>query len=72
MPNSTRDLLAHLAISLKDVAKAIGVSHETVRGWSSGRSEPTPKNREKLLSFVEQHNTRLGDLARGFKHDRPD
>ena len=72
MPSPTRDLLAHLAISLKDVAEAIGVSQETVRGWSCGRSEPTPQNREKLLTYVEQHKTRLGELAQELRRDRPD
>jgi len=63
VPDTVRDLLAHLAISLKDIAKAIDVSHETVRGWSYGRSDPAPENRAKLLAFVRQHRETLAKLA---------
>lgn len=72
MPSSIRDLLARLAISRKEVAKAVGVSHDTVRGWASGRSEPTGENREKLLTFVEHHRALLGELAKDLRRERPD
>lgn len=59
----TQDLLKLLSVSLKEVAEAIGVSHETIRGWSYGRSDPTPENRARLLAFVEEHRERLARAA---------
>ena len=60
----TQDLIALLSISQKEVAEAIGVSHETIRGWSYGRSDPSPENRALLVAFVREHLARLERAAR--------
>lgn len=67
----TQQLLAQLAISLKEVAEAIGVSYETVRGWSYGRSDPTAENRAKLVAFANEHRKRLNKLARDLECSGP-
>lgn len=61
--NDTQHLLKLLAISLREVAEAIDVSYDTIRGWSYGRSAPSPENREKLLAFVREHARRLNAAA---------
>jgi DNA-binding transcriptional regulator YiaG len=61
--DATQHLLKLLAISLREVAEAIDVSHDTIRGWSYGRSAPSPENREKLLNFVREHAQRLDAAA---------
>jgi transcriptional regulator with XRE-family HTH domain len=34
------------------VAEAIGVSPETLKGWTEGNGEPTRKQAEKILEFL--------------------
>lgn len=38
-------------LSLRDVAKALGVSHPTVYGWEIGRCNPSEANAAKLRAL---------------------
>lgn len=58
-----QELLKLVSISQKQLAAELGVPYDTVRGWSSGRADPTPENREKLVAFVREHAGRLKEAA---------
>ena len=45
------------------IAKEVGVGYDTVKGWSSGRAEPSPDNRAALAAFMRTHAARLVKLA---------
>jgi DNA-binding XRE family transcriptional regulator len=36
------------------VAKAIGVSPETLIGWTEGKGEPTSEQADKILAFLKK------------------
>jgi transcriptional regulator with XRE-family HTH domain len=38
------------------VAEAIGVSPETLTGWTEGKGEPTSEQAEKILEFLRKQN----------------
>ena len=63
MGEQTVRLFRLLRPPLVEVAKTLGVGYDTVRGWSSGRADPTPQNREALASFVRQHAEELRRFA---------
>ncbi len=62
-----QELLKLVSISQKQLASELGVPYDTVRGWSSGRADPTPENREKLVAFVREHAGRLKEAAEGLE-----
>jgi transcriptional regulator with XRE-family HTH domain len=64
MGEEIRNALRLLCPSLLDVATALGVSHDTARGWSSGRTNPSPENRAALAAYARQRADELHKLAR--------
>jgi DNA-binding transcriptional regulator YiaG len=53
------DLLAAARLGWKEIAEALGVSHDTVRSWASGRREPSSKEQRRLAKLLRQHAHRL-------------
>jgi transcriptional regulator with XRE-family HTH domain len=51
-----RDIITQNA---SKVAEAIGVSPETLMGWTEGDGEPTSEQAEKILKFLRQ-DTKAG------------
>jgi DNA-binding transcriptional regulator YiaG len=39
---------------ISKVAEAIGVSSQTLTGWTEGNGEPTSEQAEKILEFLEE------------------
>ena len=52
-----------LTPSLPVIAEALGVSHDTVKSWSSGRIEPSPENQQALAAFMRSHGEKLIEAA---------
>ena len=50
--------------SAAEMAKAIGVSEDTVYNWEKGKYAPTAKNMQKILDFFASKNfpIALGDI----------
>lgn len=63
MGEEIRSALRLLCPSLLDVANALGVSHDTARGWSAGRTNPSPENRTALAAYARQRARELERLA---------
>jgi hypothetical protein len=63
MSERTKRVVQGLCVSLKDVAHAIGVSHDTLKGWSSGRTDPSPANRTALAAYMQDHAKAVERLA---------
>ena len=42
--------------SVVDMAKAVGVTEDTVYNWEKGKYSPTAKNMQKILAFFESKN----------------
>jgi DNA-binding XRE family transcriptional regulator len=63
MSERTKRVVQGLCVSLKDVAHAIGVSHDTLKGWSSGRTDPSPTNRSALADYMRDHAKTVERLA---------
>lgn len=59
MGRPVRDCMRLINLSLPRLAKALGVSHDTVKGWSAGRTFPAPANRAALATFMRKHAERL-------------
>lgn len=52
-------VLRILCLSLQDLADELGLSYDTVRGWSARKTEPSPENRAALAAFIRRHAKRL-------------
>lgn len=63
MGESTEQALRLLHLPFAEIAAAIGVGYDTVKGWSSGRADPTPENRAALAAFMRGHAGRLERAA---------
>lgn len=63
MGEQTERLFRLLRPPLSEVATTLGVGYDTVRGWSSGRADPTPDNRRALAAFVREHAEELQRVA---------
>lgn len=50
--------------SAEEMAKAIGVSEDTIYNWEKGKYAPTAKNMQKVLDFFASKNfpVTLGDI----------
>ena len=59
MGTQIREYLKMLTPSLAVIAKGIGVSHDTVKGWSAARTDPSPENTAALATFMRQHAKKL-------------
>ena len=46
-----RDIITHNAAK---VAEALGISPQTLMGWTEGKGEPTAEQAEKILEFIKQ------------------
>lgn len=57
-------VLKAVCLPMNELAGRLGVGYDTVKGWSSGRADPSPENRAALATFLEEHAGRLQDLAR--------
>ena len=56
-------LVRALCLPQAQLSEELGVPYDTVRGWSSGRADPSPENRAALASFMRTHAARLVKLA---------
>jgi len=63
MGDETKRLLAILSPPFRRIADAVGVSYDTVKGWSAGRTSPSPENRQALAKFAREHAAELTRLA---------
>ena len=63
MGTQIRDCLRLINYSLSQLAAALGVSHDTAKGWSAGRTFPSPENRTALAKFMRQHAKKLAAAA---------
>ncbi|HXM04636.1 MAG TPA: helix-turn-helix transcriptional regulator [Chthoniobacterales bacterium] len=48
-----RDIITQNA---SKVAEALGISAETLTGWTEGNGEPTREQADKILEFLRQEN----------------
>ena len=48
-----------LFVPLQEIANSLGVGYDTVKGWSSGRADPSPENGKALAKFMRQHAKKL-------------
>lgn len=50
--------------SAAEMAKAIGVSEDTIYNWEKGKYAPTAKNMQKILNYFASKNfpIALGDI----------
>ena len=63
MGEATKRLLAILSPPFREVAAAVGVSYDTVKGWSAGRTDPSPENRAALATYARRQAAELARLA---------
>lgn len=63
MGEQTEAVIRLLHLSMAETAESVGVSYDTVKGWSYGRSDPTPENRRALAGFLRSHGIRLLEAA---------
>jgi len=47
-----KDLRERALLSQLELARVIGVSHDTVYSWESGRKQPKPEHRRKLVEAL--------------------
>ncbi len=59
MGEETQRLIKLVCVPIVELASAIRVPYDTVRGWSSGRADPSPENRTALADFMRQHAKKL-------------
>ena len=59
----TRAVIRLLHLPFEDIANGTGVSYDTVKGWSYGRSDPSPENRIALARFMREHAGSLVEAA---------
>ena len=59
MGELTQRLLKLLCLPQSQLSESLGVPYDTVRGWSSGRADPTRANRTSLAAFMREHAKRL-------------
>ena len=59
MGEETQGLIKLVCVPIMELAGAIRVPYDTVRGWSSGRADPSPENRKALAKFMRQHAKKL-------------
>lgn len=63
MGEAIQRLVRLICLSQVRLADEIGAGHDTVRGWSSGRAEPSPENRAALAAFMRRHAQALVQAA---------
>lgn len=39
------------------------MSHDTAKGWSAVRTDPSPENRQALAAFMREHANKLVAVA---------
>ena len=59
MGEETQDLIKLVCVPILELSRVLGVPYDTVRGWSSGRADPSPENREALAKFMRDHAENL-------------
>ena len=54
----------NVGASVEEMAKAIGVTEDTIYNWEKGKYAPTSKNMQKILDFFASKNfpIALGDI----------
>ena len=58
MGELTKRALGILSPPLRQVARAVGVSYDTMKGWSAGRTDPSPDNRRALAAYMRSPHER--------------
>jgi hypothetical protein len=66
MSKSTRRIMSTLSPAFRQIASEVGVSYDTVKGWSAGRADPSPRNRAALARFARDQAAKLVRLAEEF------
>ena len=59
MGEITQRVMKLLFVPFQEIANSLGVGYDTVKGWSSGRADPSPENRQALAKFMRQHAKKL-------------
>ena len=59
MGTQIRDCLRLINYSLAQLSDVLGVSYDTAKGWSAGRTDPSPENQAALAKFMRQHAKKL-------------
>ena len=59
MGEITQRVMKLLVVPFQEIANSLGVGYDTVKGWSSGRADPSPENRKALAAFMRKHAQRL-------------
>lgn len=67
MGDQTEKILRLLHVPFAEIASRVGVGYDTVKGWSVGRSDPSPENRVALARFAREHAAELLELADTFE-----
>lgn len=63
MTERMRRALKLVCLPMTELAESLGVGYDTVKGWSSGRADPSPENREIFVTFIRAHAHKLLELA---------
>ncbi len=63
MGDYTKSALRLLHLPLEEIAEGVGVGYDTVKGWSSGRSDPSLENRAALATFMRHHAEEVARVA---------
>ena len=58
-----RGLMKVVCLPQAQLSEELGVPYDTVRGWSSGRADPSRENRAVLAAFMRKHAAELLTLA---------
>lgn len=69
MGERVRTVMRALCLSQAQLADHLEVPYDTVRGWSSGRADPSPENRQLVITFIRQHADRLVAAADELSED---
>ena len=59
MGEETQRLIKLVCVPIRGLATTLRVPYDTVRGWSSGRADPSPENRQALAKFMREHARKL-------------
>ena len=63
MGELTQRVMKLLFVPFQEIATSLGVGYDTVKGWSSGRADPSPDNRKALAAFMRAHAKKLMEAA---------
>ena len=59
MGEETQRWIKLACVPIVELSRVLRVPYDTVRGWSSGRADPSPENRQALAKFMRDHAKKL-------------